>query len=447
MQISTGDTAWMLTSAALVFLMTPGLAFFYTGLVRRKNALNTLMMTCVAIAIGALIWMMFGYSLAFAPGNAFLGGLKFAFFTNVSVEPIDYAATVPALVFALFQGMFASITPAIISGAIVERMKFSAYLLFLALWSLVVYAPVAHWVWGNGGWIRNLGALDFAGGTVVHITAGVAALMCAWLLGARHDHRRAPLVPHNVPFVLLGSGLLWFGWFGFNAGSALAANGVAALAAVNTNIAAAAAMLTWLLLESVRSGKPTAVGAATGTVVGLVGITPAAGFVFPWAALPIGVITAIVSFSVLQLRSKTTLDDTLDVFACHGVGGICGALLTGIFAAKAVNPAGADGLLFGNSVLLGAQVLAVTATVLFTAIMSAGLIAFVKMVMPIRAGLREELEGLDRHAHGEEAYHDTSAIGSLGGAVLVRMDAVKHAQERNSGNKRNDDFEPIASGQ
>ncbi len=447
MQISAGDTAWMLTSSALVFLMSPGLAFFYTGLVRRKNALNTLMMTCVAISIGSLIWMLLGYSLAFAPGTPFLGGLTFALFNGVGAEPIAYAATVPALVFALFQGMFACITPAIISGAIVERMKFTAYLLFLSLWSIVVYAPVAHWVWGDGGWIHNLGALDFAGGTVVHVTAGIAALMCAWLLGARHDHRRAPLIPHNVPFVLLGAGLLWFGWFGFNAGSALAANGVAALAAFNTNIAAAAAMLTWLLLETLRSGKPTAVGSATGTVVGLVGITPAAGFVYPWAALLIGVITAVVSFSVLQLRSKTTLDDTLDVFACHGIGGMCGALLTGVFAAKAVNAAGADGLLYGNPSLLGVQALAVSATVLYTALASAVLVAFVKLVMPIRAGLREELEGLDRHAHGEEAYHDTSAIGSLGGAVLVRLDSVKSAQERNMTGKRSDDFEPIASSQ
>jgi Amt family ammonium transporter len=446
MQISAGDTAWMLTSSALVFLMSPGLAFFYTGLVRRKNALNTLMMTCVAISIGALIWMVLGYSLAFAPGTPFLGGLSFAMFNGVGAEPIAYAATVPALVFALFQGMFACITPAIISGAIVERMKFTAYLLFLSLWSLVVYAPVAHWVWGDGGWIHNLGALDFAGGTVVHVTAGIAALMCAWLLGARHDHRRAPLIPHNVPFVLLGAGLLWFGWFGFNAGSALAANGVAALAAFNTNIAAAAAMLTWLLLETIRSGKPTAVGSATGTVVGLVGITPAAGFVYPWAALLIGVITAVVSFSVLQLRSKTTLDDTLDVFACHGIGGMCGALLTGVFAAKAVNAAGADGLLYGNPSLLGVQALAVSATVLYTALASTVLVVFVKLVMPIRAGLREELEGLDRHAHGEEAYHDTSAIGSLGGAVLVRLDSVKSAQERNM-SKRTDDLEAIASSQ
>ncbi len=447
MQISAGDTAWMLTSAALVFLMSPGLAFFYAGLVRRKNALNTLMMTCVAISTGALIWMLLGYSLAFAPGNALLGGLTYALFNNVGTAPIAYATTIPALVFALFQGMFASITPAIISGAIVERMKFTAYLLFLSLWSLVVYAPVAHWVWGEGGWIRNLGALDFAGGTVVHVTAGIAALVCAWLLGARHDHRRAALVPHNVPFVLLGSGLLWFGWFGFNAGSALAANGVAALAAINTNIAAAAAMLTWLVMESMRSGKPTAVGAATGTVVGLVGITPAAGFVYPWAALIIGLLTAMVSFSVLQLRSKTSLDDTLDVFACHGVGGMCGALLTGVFAAKAVNAAGADGLLYGNPALLGVQALAVTSTVIYTAVLSAVLVAFVRMVMPIRAGLKEELEGLDRHAHGEEAYHDTSAIGSLGGAVLVRLDGVKPSAERMIVGKRNEELEPIASGQ
>lgn len=415
MHISAGDTAWMLTSSALVFLMSPGLAFFYAGLVRRKNVLNTLMLTCSAISIGAIIWMMFGYSLAFTPGNPLLGGLSALFFNGVGQEPNSYAPTIPALVFASYQGMFASITPAIISGAIVERIKFSAYLVFLALWSLVVYVPVAHWVWGDGGWMRTLGALDFAGGTVVHITAGVAAVMCAWLLGARHDHHDSPLIPHNVPFVLLGAGLLWFGWFGFNGGSALAANGTAALALVNTNTAAASAMLTWLILESTLKGKPTAVGAATGAVVGLVGITPAAGFVYPWAALIIGIVTAIAGFAVIQQRAKTSLDDTLDVFACHGVGGMTGALLTGVFATKAVNSAGADGLLYGNPKLLAIQALAVAATVVYTAVASGLLIQLVKLFMPIRAGLTEELEGLDRHTHGEDAYHEGIAITTLSG--------------------------------
>ncbi|MBC7997581.1 MAG: ammonium transporter [Leptolyngbya sp.] len=415
MHISAGDTAWMLTSSALVFLMSPGLAFFYAGLVRRKNVLNTLMLTCSAISIGALIWMMFGYSLAFSPGNPLLGGISAFFFSGVGQEPNSYAPTIPALVFASYQGMFASITPAIISGAIVERIKFSAFLVFLALWSLVVYVPVAHWVWGEGGWMRTLGALDFAGGTVVHITAGIAAVICAWLLGARHDHQESPLIPHNVPFVLLGAGLLWFGWFGFNAGSALAANGTAALALVNTNTAAAGAMITWLILESTLKGKPTAVGAATGAVVGLVGITPAAGFVYPWAALIIGIVTAIAGFAVIQQRAKTNLDDTLDVFACHGVGGITGALLTGVFATKAVNSAGADGLLYGNPKLLAIQALAVVATVAYTAVASGLLIQLVKLFMPIRAGLTEELEGLDRHTHGEDAYHEGIAITTLGG--------------------------------
>ena len=409
MQISAGDTAWMLVSSALVFLMSPGLAFFYTGLVRRKNALNTLMMTCLAISIGALIWLLAGYSLAFSPGTPLIGGLSAAFFTGVGQNPNSYAATIPALVFAAYQGMFASITPAIISGAIVERMKFSFYLVFLSIWSLAVYAPVAHWIWGEGGWIRALGALDFAGGTVVHITAGVAAFMCAALLGARHDYRETQLIPHNVPFVLLGAGLLWFGWFGFNGGSALAANGLAALALVNTNTAAAAAMLTWLLLEWIRKGKPSAVGAATGAVVGLVGVTPAAGYIHPWSALIIGAVAAVACFYVIQLCSKTALDDSLDVFACHGVGGFVGAILTGIFATKEVNSAGANGLIYGNPSLLVAQLLAAVATIVYTGLASAALIFLVRLFIPIRAGLEEELEGLDRHAHGEEAYHD--AVG------------------------------------
>jgi len=446
MQISAGDTAWVLISAALVFLMSPGLAFFYSGLVRRKNALNTLMMTFVAMSIGSLMWMILGYSLAFSTGTSIIGGLSAAFLNQVGQLPNAYAPTIPALVFASFQGMFAVITPAIISGAVVERMSFRAYLTFFALWSVLVYAPVAHCVWGEGGWIHNLGALDFAGGTVVHITAGVAALVCAILLGPRHDHKRAPLIPHNVPFVLLGAGLLWFGWFGFNAGSALAANGTAALAFVTTNIGASSAMLCWLVLEWYRSGKPTAVGAATGAVVGLVGITPAAGYVAPWAALLIGMITAAVCFSVLQLRSKTALDDTLDVFACHGVGGICGALLTGVFAMKALNAAGADGLVAGNIGLLGLQAIAVLSTIAYTAVATGGLVLLVKVFMPIRAGLREELEGLDRHAHGEEAYHDATAIGTLGGAVVFRLESLKTAMQKH-GLAKPEEFERKAAGQ
>ncbi|HEY9718101.1 MAG TPA: ammonium transporter [Trichormus sp.] len=428
MAVSAGDTAWMLASSALVFFMGPGLAFFYGGLVRRKNALNTLMMTCVACAIGTLVWTLLGFSWAFAPGSSFLGGIDWVLLNHVGVDPIAYAPTIPALTFAAFQGMFAAITPALICGAIVERMNFKAYTAFILLWSIFVYAPVAHWVWGDNGWIHNLGALDFAGGTVVHITAGTAALVAATMLGARSDHQRVPLVPHNVPFVLLGAGLLWFGWFGFNAGSALGANGVAAVAFMTTNLAAVAGMLTWLVLEKIKSGKPTAVGAATGTVVGLVGITPAAGFVQPAAALAIGTLAAVASFFTLQLRSRSKLDDTLDVFSCHGVGGISGAILTGVFATTVVNAGGANGLLAGNSHLVVVQLIAVVATIAYTAVATAGVLKVVQCFAPIRVGLKEELEGLDRHAHGEEAYREPNSLGSLGEAVLFRLE--DHADHR-----------------
>ncbi|HEY9772960.1 MAG TPA: ammonium transporter [Planktothrix sp.] len=432
MAVSAGDTAWVLISSALVFFMGPGLAFFYCGLVRRKNALNTLMMTCVATAIGTLVWAVVGYSWAFDAGNPLIGGCNWILMNGVGKDPVAYAPTVPALAFCAFQGMFAAITPALICGAVVERMNFKAYVAFILLWSLAVYAPIAHWVWGNDGWIHSLGALDFAGGTVVHITAGTAAVVAAWLLGPRQDHQRAPLVPHNVPSVLLGAGLLWFGWFGFNAGSALGANGLAAVAFVTTNLAAVAGSITWLILEQIKSGKPTAVGAATGAVVGLVGITPAAGFVQPSAALAIGTLAATAAFFTLQLRSRTKLDDTLDVFSCHGVGGIVGALLTGVFATKLVNDAGANGLLAGNPHLLMIQAIAVVATIAYTAGATFGILQLVKAFLPIRVGLREELEGLDRHAHGEEAYREPNAIGSLGEAVLFRLEESQSELRSNS---------------
>ncbi|MEW6732772.1 MAG: ammonium transporter [Acidobacteriota bacterium] len=418
--MSTGDTAWILISTALVFLMTPGLAFFYGGLVRRRNVLNTFMMSYVAIGIVGVIWLLVGYSLAFAPGSPWLGKLTWAGFQGVGQEAEgQYAATIPHLVFAMFQGMFAIITPALIGGAVVERMTFRAYALLLALWSIIVYSPVAHWVWAVGGWIRDRGALDFAGGTVVHITAGSAALVCAWFLGPRQDHGRSPLVPHNVPFVLLGAGLLWFGWFGFNSGSALAANGLATLALTTTFAGATGAMLMWLILETIKNGKPSAVGMATGSVVGLVGITPAAGFVTPVSAILIGATAAAISFTAIQLRTKTSLDDTLDVFACHGMGGITGALLTGVFATKTVNAAGADGLLYGNPALLVTQAIAVLATMAYSVFVTAGLLFLIRLAIPLRVELKTELEGLDRHAHGEEAYHDKTGLGSLGEAVLV----------------------------
>ncbi|OYT72891.1 MAG: ammonia channel protein [Chloracidobacterium sp. CP2_5A] len=407
--ISAGDTAWLLTSAALVFLMTPGLAFFYGGLVSRRHVLNTLMMTIGALCVAALVWALIGYSLAFAPGGALIGGLAWAGFQGVGGEPqADYAATVPHLAFAAFQGMFAVIAPALTAGAVVGRMDFRAYLLFVALWCVGVYAPVAHWVWGLGGWIRESGALDFAGGTVVHIAAGAAALVAAALVGARADVKRSPLRPHNVPFVLLGAGLLWFGWLGFNAGSALTAGGLASLALVTTHLSAAAAVLVWLAIETARAGKATAVGAATAAVVGLVGITPAAGFVSPAAAMAIGGITAAVGYAAIQWRTRLNLDDTLDVFACHGVGGMCGSLLTGVFARQSLNEAGANGLLAGNPKLVLTQLIAVVATLAYTLAATFVLLKLVGLILPLRLPLAQELEGIDRHAHGETAYHEAT---------------------------------------
>ncbi len=416
--VSAGDTAWVLTSSALVLLMTVGLAFFYGGLVRTKNALNTMMMSVVALGVIGVQWVLVGYSIAFGHGNAWFGGFAWLGFRGVGIEPDPaYAATIPLQAHAMFQGMFAIITPALISGAIVERMRFRAYVAFLVLWATLIYDPLAHWVWGAGGWLQQRGALDFAGGTVVHISAGVSALVAAWMLGARKDFRRVPLAPHSVPLVLLGAGLLWFGWFGFNAGSALAANGLAALAFVNTNNGAAAALVTWALLDLIRTGKITAVGAATGLVVGLVGITPAAGYVSTLAALAIGALSACVSYTAIQIRSRTRLDDALDVFSCHGLAGTAGALLTGVFASKLINPAGADGLLAGNAGQVAVQLLAVTATVAFAAIGTAVILKLVQATLGARAGVRTEMTGLDLSEHGEEAYFGG---GALGGNVVVQ---------------------------
>ena len=424
--ISAGDTGWVLVSSALVLLMTVGLAFFYGGLVRPKNALNTMMMSVVALGVIGVQWMLIGYSIAFAPGNSWLGGLSWLALNNVGMDPNPtYSATIPLQAHAMFQGMFAIITPALISGAIVERMRFRGYVVFLVLWATFIYDPLAHWVWGSGGWLLKRGALDFAGGTVVHISAGVSALVAAWFLGPRRDYRRVPIAPHNVPLVLLGAGLLWFGWFGFNAGSALAANGLAAIAFVNTNTAAAAALVTWAALDLIRTGKITAVGAATGLVVGLVGITPAAGYVTPLSGLLIGVLAAGVSYTAIQLRSRTKLDDALDVFSCHGMAGIAGALLTGVFATKLVNPAGGDGLLAGNGAQIGTQLLAVLSTIAFAALGTLGILWLVQVTIGARSDLPEETTGLDLSQHGEEAYLGTDLGslagpgGSLGGSVVV----------------------------
>ena len=422
--ISAGDTAWVLASSALVMLMLPGLALFYGGLVRSKSSLNTLMMVVAALGVVTLQWVAVGYSLAFSPGTSLVGGLSWSGFTGVRGDANPtYAATIPHLAFAAFQSMFAAITVALVSGAVVERMKFRAYLLFVALWTTVVYDPLAHWVWGEGGWLRALGALDFAGGTVVHISAGATAVVASLFLGRRHDVGRTAVIPHNVPFTLLGAGLLWFGWFGFNAGSALGASGIAATALMTTHAAGAAALTTWMLLDLGRGRRCTAVGAATGAVVGLVAITPAAGYVTPLAALVIGILAACASYVAIQVRPKTRVDDALDVFACHGVAGIVGAILTGVFASTAVNPAGADGLLEGNASLLGVQVIAVLATIALAAAATAAILAVVNAVVGLRVPLHDELAGVDVSEHGEEAYHGGD-VGALAGRRIALGDSV-----------------------
>ncbi len=400
------DVAWMLVSTALVLLMTPALGFFYGGLVRSKNALNTLMMSVLSLGFVGISWALLGYSLAFGGGSAVLGDLSHALLRGVGLEA---QGTIPHILFMAFQGSFAIITAALVSGAIVERMRFSAYLLFITLWSLLVYAPVAHWVWG-GGWLGRLGAMDFAGGTVVHINAGAAALVAAMILGPRKDYARQAFLPHSVPFTLLGAGLLWFGWFGFNGGSALGANALAALAFVNTLIAPSATLVVWTLLDLQRTGKVTSVGAATALVVGLVAVTPAAGFVSPLSALILGGIAAVPSYFGLLWRARTRLDDSLDVVAAHGLGGSVGALLTGVFAAKAWNGVG-DGLLLGNPGQFGIQALAVVASILYSGLMTAGVLKLVGRVIPLRALSRDEGLGLDVSQHGEEAYaRDEGAI-------------------------------------
>ncbi|MCU0625115.1 MAG: ammonium transporter [Gemmatimonadaceae bacterium] len=426
-----GDTAWLLVSTALVLLMVPGLACFYGGLVRGRAVLNTMLMSLASLAVMSVVWIAFGYSVAFSPGSAWIGGLQWVGMQGVGAAPNPvYSANVPHLLFAAFQMMFAGITVALISGAVVERMRFAAFTLFALLWGTLVYLPLAHWVWADGGWLRTLGALDFAGGTVVHISAGVSALLLAKLMGPRHDVGRTALLPHNVPMTLLGTGLLWFGWFGFNAGSALAADGVAANAAVTTHTAAAAATLTWVLVEFVRTRHATAVGAATGAVAGLVAITPAAGFVTPLAAIAIGALGATCSYAAIQWRPRTRIDDALDVFACHGVAGIAGAVLTGVFATTRVNAAGVDGLLAaGNARLVGVQLVAVLATVAFVCVATPLILALVKLVVPARVTLADELAGIDGVEHQEEGYHGASLADFAGPAVTLGQRVVLPASE------------------
>jgi Amt family ammonium transporter len=406
--MSSADTAWMLVATALVLLMTPALAFFYGGLVRSKNALNTMMMSFVALGVVGVVWALVGYSLAFGAGNSFVGDLSHVFLRDVGLQE---QGTIPRVLFMCFQGTFAIITAALISGAVVERMRFGPYMLFIALWATLIYAPLCHMVWG-GGWLFKMGALDFAGGTVVHINAGVAALVAAMVLGSRKDYARQAILPHNVPFTLLGAGLLWFGWFGFNAGSALAASPAAGLAFATTFLAPMGTLVVWSLLDLMRGGKATAVGAATAIVVGLVAVTPAAGFVSPMSALLLGAIAAVPSYYGLLWRARTRLDDSLDVVAAHGVGGTVGALLTGVFAEKAWNGT-VDGLLFGNPGQFGIQVAAVLAAIVFSGVGTFLLLKLIGILVPLRAEKTEEGLGMDVSQHGEEAYADGE------GAILV----------------------------
>src|SRR5438128_86403 len=406
-KIDKGDTAWMLTASALVLLMTaPGLALFYGGMVRQKNALATLMQSFIIMAIISIQWVLWGYSLAFGPDKGgIIGGLEWIGLRGVGAEPFDaYSKTIPHQVFMLFQMMFAIITPALITGAFAERKKFSAFLLFTVLWATFVYDPLAHWVWGDGGWLKRLGALDFAGGTVVHISSGMSALVCALVLGRRRGYGHQPMQPHNLPMTVMGAGLLWFGWFGFNAGSALEANGLAASAFLATNTAAAAAALGWVFTEWAMRGKPTVLGAASGAVAGLVAITPASGFVGPLSALVIGAIGGVLCFLACNLKARLGYDDSLDVVGVHCVGGMTGALLTGLFASKVVNSAGADGLLFGNPAQFLTQLIAVVTTLVYCFVLAFILLKIVDGLVGLRVEEEEELAGLDLSQHGENAY-------------------------------------------
>jgi len=406
MPVSSADTAWILVSSALVMLMTPGVALFYGGMVRRKNVLSTIMMSFAALGLIGLLWVLYGYSLSFGPDKVgIIGGLDFVGLRNVGQEPSSvYATTVPHLAFMVFQAMFAIITVALITGAVVERVKFGALLLFAALWLTVVYCPVAHWVWGDGGWLGSLGVLDFAGGTVVHLNAGVSALALVMLLGRRRGFPKEPMEPSNIPMVVLGAGLLWFGWFGFNAGSALTSGGLASSAFVTTHIAAATAAFTWMVV-SWRHRRPTVLGTVTGAIAGLATITPAAGFVMPLAGIPIGIVAAIVCYYVmLLLKTKLGFDDSLDVFAVHGVGGILGMLATGFFATLAVNSGGADGLIYGGGMQVLKQVAGVVSVAAFAFGATWILGKLVDVTMGLRVSATEETVGLDISQHGERAY-------------------------------------------
>ncbi len=404
--INSGDTTWMLISTALVMLMTPGLALFYGGMVRRKNVLGTIMQSFIALGIITVQWMLIGYSLAFGPDVwHVIGSLKWFGLNGVGLRPDpDYAPTIPHQTYMMFQMMFAVITPALITGAFAERFKFKTYLLFILLWATFVYDPLAHWVWGAGGWIKNLGALDFAGGLVVHVSSGVSALVAALLIGKRRGYGQEPMPPHNMTMTLIGAALLWFGWFGFNAGSAVASGALATSAFVATHISASSAALSWMFAEWYTRGKPTVLGAASGAVAGLVAITPASGFVSPLAALVIGVVGGVVCFSGIRLKEKFRYDDSLDTVGVHGVGGSWGAIATGLFASKLINSSGSNGLFNGNASLLGAQALALAVAIVYAFVVTWLILKALDKVMGLRISAEDESDGLDLAQHGESGY-------------------------------------------
>ena len=405
-KIDSGDTAFVLLSAALVMLMTPGLAMFYGGMVRRKNVLGTIMHSFIAIAVVSIQWILFGYSLSFGPDiHGIIGDLSWLGLSGVGMQPNPaYAPTIPHLAFMIYMAMFAVITPALISGAFAERMKFSAFLVFTLLWSTIVYDPVAHWVWGNGGWLKSLGTLDFAGGIVVHETSGISALVAALYLGKRKGFLTEAMAPHNLPMTVLGAGLLWFGWFGFNAGSALSSGGLSAMAFVTTHVAAVAATLTWVIVEWLHRGKATMFGAATGAIAGLATITPASGFVGPMPALLIGIAAGAVCYIALNMKTVVGYDDSLDAFGVHGVGGILGTLGAGLFAEKVINSAGANGLFFGNPHQFLIQLMSIAVVLVYSLVVTYILLKIVDVTLGLRISAEEEMMGLDLTQHEESGY-------------------------------------------
>ena len=405
--MNAGDTGFMLICTAFVFFMTPGLAFFYGGLVRRKNVVNTMMACGAIMGLSVVMWTLFGYSLAFGGNHGgIIGDIRWFALNGVGWEPGPYADTIPHLVFVAFQMMFAMITPALITGAVVGRMRFKALFFFIAIWSLIVYYPMAHMVWGDGGFLAAIGSVDFAGGNVVHISSGVSALVLAIYLGQRRGYAKATYRTHNIPFVFLGAAMLWFGWFGFNAGSALKADGLAAHAFMTSSISSACALLTWMLIEVIREGKPTLVGASTGLVIGLVAITPGAGFVPVWASFIIGILVSpICYFTVILLKQKLKIDDALDAFGCHGIGGIWGGIATGLFGKTSINSVAKwDGLVFGDHRLFLAQVLSIVVTIAVAIVGTLICIGIVRIFTPLRVDPKEEMVGLDASQHGENAY-------------------------------------------